>query len=88
MNRNLNRKLKWNNKFCIVLIVLAFVLGLAVSNDYGTYWDQFTEERILMQNMYEYMSYFPNSGWEDIISLSAERDHGVAPYYPLGIYWL
>lgn len=84
----MKKYLKWNNKYCVILILLAFALGLPVSNDYGTYWDQFTEEEILMQNMYEYLSYLPNSGWEDIISLSSNRDHGVAPYYPLGIYWL
>ncbi len=85
----MKKYLKWNNKFCIVIIVAAFILGLMVCDDYGTNSDQYTEENILMYNIGEYANRFiyHHKIAETIVD-SVERDHGTAPYYPLGFYWL
>lgn len=82
--------LKMSNKFCIIIIAMAFLLGISVCDDYGINLDQHTEEFIMMSNIEEY---FNKIGIKEIhhwgeISDSIEKDHGEAPYYPLGFYWM
>jgi len=72
------------------LFLLLFVFGLFFIGDVGFYNDETNEENILKMNIYEYsrqfgenndlVTYFKDNGF-DPISLSIERDHGVAPYY-------
>lgn len=79
---------KWNVRICIMVITITFIAGIFVSNDYGCYIDEYTEKSILWSNVREYIYIFRGEEIrEDGISHSVERDHGVAPYYPLGAYW-
>ncbi len=76
-----------------VLFFLALTLiGLVTAGDYGMYCDEFSEQEILRQNLYEYAvqllgndsapaQYYEAQGVE-LISQSIERDHGEAAYYP------
>lgn len=81
--------LKWNNRFCIVLVAAAFLFGLFACDDYGSYLDLGGEEYITVQNVVGYANelVFREKRLPDI-SGSIEKDHGTAPYYPLGARWL
>lgn len=75
-------------KQCVLLIMsAAFLIGLAVSNHYGTYYDQYIEENTCMLNISEYTNRILHTDWMTI-SESVEKDHGTALYYPLGILCL
>ncbi len=75
------------NRYIIIIMAAAFVAGLAVSNHYGTYYDQYIEENNCMLNISEYTNRILHTEWMTI-SESVEKDHGTAPYYPVGILCL
>lgn len=83
---------KQNILLATFFIVLTLV-GLWMGTDYGVPWDERDEQKILVFNLYEY-SYrllgkdsavvqFATEMGAAPISASIERDHGVAPFYPL-----
>lgn len=73
--------------------VLLTLVGLWMGMDYGVPWDEASEQRILAQNFHEYAyqilgkdSSFIQGALAKgatLISQNIERDHGVAPYYPI-----
>ena len=86
-------KEKYSIYFCIIILLLAFVIGFTVTPDYGIPPDENTEIGILMGNVREYLSLyfdkdsrvmynFDEQGYIPI-SQSIEIDHGQAAYYPL-----
>ncbi len=79
--------------FIAVFFLILTIVGLWMGTDYGMPWDESSEQRILAQNLHEYAyqilgsdsSFIQNAlaKGATLISNSVERDHGVAPYYPL-----
>lgn len=87
-------------KQIVVVLILTFILGLVVSGQYGSYIDQSMEMNICGMNIKEYMlrilgdekphhkmeyMFITTYGNIGRIAESVEWDHGVAPYYPIGI---
>lgn len=77
-----------------IILLFCFIIGFAVSNHYGAYWDQEIERDILLSNVKSYSEasevvadytelFF--WGFPDIepIAESVEIDHGVAVYLPM-----
>jgi len=83
---------------CIAVFFAAmFLLGALANGTYGMPWDEKTEQAILNANMREYLHciglerYIPEyaeAESEYRISTSIEKDHGIAAYYPIGMYIL
>lgn len=81
---------KNEKKLTIILFVLLFFFGFLFIGNVGFYNDEGSEQNILKMNIYEYSKqfgedndlaiYFKKNGFTPI-SLSVERDHGIAPYY-------
>ncbi len=71
------------NKIILLIMAVALLVGVGVSGQYGTYYDQYIEEGICMMNISEYANRLLGTDWPTI-SESVEKDHGVALYYPLG----
>lgn len=79
---------KW---LCAVLLLLMFVVGFAVTGDYGIPTDEGQEIDILLANMREYCAYFFPADSSLLyaldeakivpISQNVEMDHGQAAYY-------
>lgn len=78
------RRIKWSDKYILAILTAAFIIGIAVSNHYGTYYDQYIEEDICKLNIGEYVNRIFHKGWGSIAD-SVEKDHGTALYYPLGV---
>lgn len=91
---------KDRKKQVIIILAVAFLLGMAVSGQYGAYVDQYTETNICGMNLKEYMyrllgddkphdrmeyRFMVSFGNIGRITDSVEIDHGVAPYYPVGM---
>ncbi len=85
-------KRKQNLILALFFIVLTLV-GLWMGTNYGVPWDERDEQKILVFHLYEYayqllgkdsaiVQFAAKMGAEPISS-SIERDHGVAPFYPL-----
>lgn len=84
---------------CCVIVFFAalFLIGALTSGSYGIPWDEKTEQAILNANMREYLHCFDlehlippytEAESEYRISTSIEKDHGIAVYYPIGMYIL
>ncbi len=78
------KRISKSNRYIWIIMVTAFVLGMAVSNHYGTYYDQYIEENTCMLNISEYTNRILHTDWMTI-SESVEKDHGTALYYPVGV---
>lgn len=87
-------KLKRNRNLLIaVFFVILTLVGLWMGTDYGVPWDERDEQKILVFNLYEYAYQLLGKDSAVVriaadmgaapISGSIERDHGVAPFYPL-----
>lgn len=90
-------KLPFSERKQKVLIAVLFLVltlaGLWMGTGYGVPWDETSEQRILAQNFHEYAYQIlgPDSSFirsalakgATLISENIERDHGMAPYYPL-----
>lgn len=92
-------KREYSKKVYIGIFLFLFIVGIVVTNDYGIHWDQQSELDILYSNIKEYnekiffenetianmcLDYEKSIGREvPLITESVERDHGVAPYYPI-----
>jgi len=81
-------------KTWVILFFVALTLtGLWMGKDYGVPWDERSEQKILVMNIYEYayrllgeehpLVQLAESLGASPISQDIERDHGVAPFYPL-----
>ena len=84
---------------CVVaaFFVVLFLVGALTSGSYGIPWDEKAEQAILNANMREYLHAFDlehlippyaEAESEYRISTSIEKDHGIAAYYPIGMYVL
>ncbi len=86
---------EWIKKFYIYIVFcILFAVGILVSKDYGTYFDQESEINILYSNVKSYSEAIPSIGnltadfftnKQSIFPIggTAEQDHGVAVYLPL-----
>ena len=80
---------KNEKKLTILFFAVLFIFGLFFIGDIGFYNDEGSEQTILKNNIYEYARQFGNNDLTlyfqeknfTPISMSVERDHGVAPYY-------
>lgn len=79
---------KWNI-IKILIFVILFVFGISFLPKIGNNFDSYSEQAILLSNIKEYNKIFKNKeldnklSYIDEISKSIEKDHGIAPYYPL-----
>ena len=88
MANQFKRKGRW---FCAGLLLIMFIVGLAVTGDYGIPTDEGQEIDILLANMREYLEYFFPADSAlmyaldeaRIVSISRniEMDHGQSAYY-------
>jgi hypothetical protein len=80
--------------YVMIVLLFCFVVGFAVSDHYGTYWDQDMERSILMSNVKSYSNasetiasytelYFLDFPNVQPIEETVERDHGMAIYLPM-----
>ncbi len=73
--------------------IILTVLGLWMGTSYGVPWDERDEQKILVSNLYEYAEQLLGEDSAVVqlakemgaysIADSIERDHGIAPFYPL-----
>ena len=92
------RKTERHLNFCVaVFFVAMFLLGAVFSGSYGMPWDEKEEQTILNANMREYLHCFdlerliPEFTDKEVsyrISSYYEKDHGIASYYPIGMFIL
>lgn len=86
------------NILVIIFFAMIFSFGLFIYDDYGMSWDEPTERQILHANINQFYKTLLPDKWEKDYSKNPdffnsipdintykERDHGQAPYYPMGI---
>ena len=91
MNRLCHRANGSGKKAIALFFVVLFIFGLALSYQFGDYWDETLEANILKHNAVEYIfRLFPEGSkirslceGQAGIAQSIDRDHGIAVMYPL-----